>query len=186
MVDGRGQICFLVAGAVVSWSIAGCDIYTLTLSAEDLRNESDNGLCEAKNALGPLSSYKPFVRSELIAEITRRNLDCTDSETQLHATSKAKHTIITEINVQQILLRTEVEAQKIINQLKLGVDFGELARQHSVGSLRSQGGRLGWIRRGDTVASFTDVAFALKPGEFSQQPVETEWGWHVILVKDVR
>ena len=76
--------------------------------------------------------------------------------------------------------------QAIRDAIAGGADFAEQARQHSEdpGS-REQGGSLGWIRRGQMVESFEQVLFSLGPGELSPI-VETEYGWHLIRVDEIR
>lgn len=84
-----------------------------------------------------------------------------------------------------ILVETEDEAKAIITELEGGSDFAELAKEKSIGPSNVQGGELGWIEPGQTVAPFEAAALALKPGELSV-PVETQFGWHVIKLKELR
>ena len=66
-----------------------------------------------------------------------------------------------------------------------GASFAELARQHSADISAAKGGDLGWIYPGDTVPEFEQVMDALKPGEISQ-PVQSPFGWHLIVVEERR
>jgi peptidyl-prolyl cis-trans isomerase C len=91
-----------------------------------------------------------------------------------------------EIHVRHILVKTEDEAKAVIVELKGGANFVEVAKKHSSGSSEETGGDLGFIKRGDVVPEFADAAFALKPGEYSQTPVKTQFGYHVILVEESR
>ena len=80
------------------------------------------------------------------------------------------------------------EADTVLQMLRDGRadDFGELARQHSDGPSGPEGGDLGWIRRdGGFVEEFEDAAFSLGRGMVSP-PVETDFGYHLILVDRVR
>lgn len=92
----------------------------------------------------------------------------------------------TEIKARHILVETEQEALDVIAELDGGADFAELAREHSVGPSGENGGDLGWFRQGEMVAPFAEAAFALEPGTFSSEPVQTQFGWHVILAEDRR
>ena len=77
-------------------------------------------------------------------------------------------------------LRADLRAQ-----LAGGADFAELAEQYSDDSTAAQGGDLGFFTRHQMVASFSDAAFALQPGERSDW-VRTQFGWHLIAVEDRR
>src|SRR5207302_4798230 len=70
--------------------------------------------------------------------------------------------------------------------LRHGANFADVAKKYSADSTsREQGGELGWFRRGPMVKQFEDVAFRLKPGEISD-PVQTEFGYHIIQVERVQ
>lgn len=93
-----------------------------------------------------------------------------------------------EVQVRQILLNSEEEANDIIAQLKEGADFAQLADQHAPDG-GGQGGELGWLTKGQLAQSapeFADAAFSMEKGTFSQTPVHTSFGWHVIMVEDER
>ncbi len=90
-----------------------------------------------------------------------------------------------EVHARHILVKTEQEAKDLVKQLKAGADFTELAKKSSDGPSSQTGGDLGYFSRGQMVKQFEDVAFALKPGQVSD-PVQTEFGWHVIKVEDKR
>lgn len=91
-----------------------------------------------------------------------------------------------EVHARHILVKTEDEGKEVIKALKGGADFVELAKTKSTGPSAAQGGDLGYIKRGDVVPEFAEAAFALKPGQFSESPVKTQFGWHVIKVEEVR
>jgi peptidyl-prolyl cis-trans isomerase C len=90
-----------------------------------------------------------------------------------------------EVRARHILVKTEQEAKDLVKQLKGGADFTELAKKSSDGPSAATGGDLGYFSHGQMVKQFEDVAFALKPGQISD-PVQTEFGWHVIKVEDKR
>jgi hypothetical protein len=92
-----------------------------------------------------------------------------------------------EVKVSHILVATQAEAQAIIDQLESGGDFAELASAHSTDpGTAAAGGDLGYFTRGQMVLPFEEAAFAIAVGEFSRTPVETQFGWHVIKVVDLR
>lgn len=85
---------------------------------------------------------------------------------------------------------TDADARRRLTDLRErvvqgGANFGELARMHSADLSASKGGDLGWIYPGDTVPEFEQAMDALKPGELSQ-PIQSPFGWHLILVEDRR
>lgn len=91
-----------------------------------------------------------------------------------------------ELQARHILVATEAEAVEIIVELSNGADFAELAKARSTGPSGPEGGYLGYFGKGQMVPEFEAASFALKPGEFSSQPVQTQFGFHVILVEDRR
>ncbi len=92
-----------------------------------------------------------------------------------------------EVNARHILVKTEDEAKAIIAELKKGGDFAKIAKEKSTDTgSGSQGGELGWFKKGDMVSEFADAAFALKKGEVSTAPVKTQFGFHVIKLEDRR
>jgi peptidyl-prolyl cis-trans isomerase C len=91
----------------------------------------------------------------------------------------------TEINASHILVETEDEAKELIELLKGGADFAELAKERSTGPSGPNGGELGWFTRGRMVPEFEDAVFALEVGQISD-PVQTQFGWHVITVNETR
>lgn len=75
------------------------------------------------------------------------------------------------------------QAQDIKKQLDAGADFATLAKKYSADSSASQGGDLGYFKKGDNVAAFDNAAFALQVGQISN-PVKTQYGYHIIKVTD--
>jgi peptidyl-prolyl cis-trans isomerase C len=92
-----------------------------------------------------------------------------------------------EVHAKHILVDDEAEAKKIIAQLKGGADFAALAKQYSKDPGASQqGGDLGFFKKDEMVPEFASAAFALQPGQMSQEPVHSQFGWHVIQVVERR
>ncbi len=77
-------------------------------------------------------------------------------------------------------------AQDVLNQVKNGGNFEELAKKYGEDGTAANGGDLGWFARGEMVPQFEAAAFALKKGELSQTLVETPYGYHVMRVDDRR
>lgn len=91
-----------------------------------------------------------------------------------------------EYNAAHILVETEEEALAIVAELEGGAEFAALAAERSgdPGSAQ-QGGTLGWFGKGMMVAPFEQAVLALAPGETSA-PVQTDFGWHVIRLNEIR
>jgi len=93
-----------------------------------------------------------------------------------------------EYSVRHIQVKTEQEAKDIIAQLGKGADFAKLAKEKSqdAGS-KDKGGELDWFApERAPVKSFNDAVTGLKKGEYTKTPVQTQYGWHVIKLVDVR
>lgn len=87
----------------------------------------------------------------------------------------------TEVRASHILVKTEQEAKDLYNEIKNGKSFAEVAKEKSLCPSGQNGGDLGFFGKGMMVKPFEDAAFALEVGELSQ-PVETQFGWHLIEV----
>ena len=90
-----------------------------------------------------------------------------------------------EYNASHILVETEEEAKTIVSDLKAGADFAELAREKSTGPSGPGGGEVGWFGPGRMVPDFEAAVIALEVGQVSD-PVETQFGWHVIKLNETR
>ena len=91
-----------------------------------------------------------------------------------------------EIQARHILVSEEAQARDVLDQIKEGADFSELANQISIDrSSAERGGTLGWFTKGQVVPAFGDAAFGLNVGGISD-PVQTQFGWHIIESLDRR
>ncbi len=91
-----------------------------------------------------------------------------------------------EVEARQILVKTKAQAQSIIDQLNKGANFATLAKTDSIDPGASNGGELGWFTQNQMVPAFANAAFALQPGQYTKTPVQTQFGWHVILCEGRR
>ncbi len=90
-----------------------------------------------------------------------------------------------EFDASHILVETEEEAIAIKAQLDDGADFAELAREKSTGPSGPNGGALGWFGKGRMVPEFEEAVLSLEKGQISD-PVQTQFGWHVLILNDTR
>ncbi len=109
----------------------------------------------------------------------------TDEEIKAEYDSKMAN-MGSEYKARHILVKTEDEAKKIIAELEKGGDFTALAKKYSIDPMGAEGGDLGWFTADRMVAPFSEAVIALENGKFTKQPVQTQFGWHVILREDSR
>ncbi len=88
-----------------------------------------------------------------------------------------------EVKASHILVKTKEEADKLREEILAGKPFEEVAAEHSLCPSGAKGGDLGYFGRGVMVIEFEHAAFDLNVGEVSN-PINTNFGWHLILVTD--
>jgi len=99
----------------------------------------------------------------------------------------AKVTPQDEVQASHILLETEDQAKEVIKQLDAGGDFAAIAKEKSKDPGSAQmGGDLGYFTQGKMVKEFEDAVFKLDVGKYTETPVKTQYGFHVIKVTDKR
>jgi peptidyl-prolyl cis-trans isomerase C len=92
----------------------------------------------------------------------------------------------TEYHARHILVATQPFAEKIIARLKAGEKFEDLAKAESMDSSKTNGGDLGWFTLDHMVKPFADAVSGLKVGQYTTEPVQTQYGWHVIQLLGTR
>ncbi len=90
-----------------------------------------------------------------------------------------------EFKASHILVATEEEAAEIVGDLRAGADFAETAKARSTGPSGPRGGDLGWFAEGQMVKAFEQAVMAMTVGDISG-PVQSQFGWHVILLEGKR
>ena len=94
---------------------------------------------------------------------------------------------VNEVHARHILVKTKEEAEAIIKQLDAGAKFEDIAKEKSTDAgSGANGGDLGYFGPGQMVPEFEKAAFALEPGTYTKEPVQSQFGWHVIKVEDKR
>jgi peptidyl-prolyl cis-trans isomerase C len=122
------------------------------------------------------AAVRQYLNVHLTDRVVRQRYDRLVADSSLRDQVRARH----------ILVETEATAKEAIRELNNGADFETLARKVSVDPTSKHGGDLGFFNRSEMVPKFTEAAFALKVGEHSRVPLQTEFGWHVIKVEDRR
>ncbi len=92
----------------------------------------------------------------------------------------------TEYKLRHILVANEDDAKAVIANLKKGAKFEELAKQSIDPGSKENGGDLGWASAGNFVKPFSEALVALNKGKYTETPVKTDFGYHVILLEDSR
>ena len=90
-----------------------------------------------------------------------------------------------EYQASHILLETEDKARELLKLLDEGADFATLAQEHSTGPSGPRGGDLGWFGKGQMVPDFENAVLSMTPGTYAG-PVQTQFGYHLILLTDRR
>jgi peptidyl-prolyl cis-trans isomerase C len=107
------------------------------------------------------------------------------SDQELHAAYDAA-TDKTEYHASHILVPTKEKAEQLIKKIKGGAKFEDVAKAESTDNSKANGGDLGWFTLARMVKPFGDAVKTLKKGEFTQEPVQTQYGWHIIKLEDTR
>jgi len=91
-----------------------------------------------------------------------------------------------EYKARHVLVETEAEAKEIVGRLQKGEKFDEVAKASKDPGSKDKGGDLGWSPPTGYVKPFSDALVKLQKGKFSAEPVKTEFGYHVIMLDDIR
>jgi peptidyl-prolyl cis-trans isomerase C len=122
--------------------------------------------------------------------LIRRKIEEGTTDAKLHERydqlKKSDNFAQPEVHARHILLKSKEDAMAVIQQLQAGADFATLAQQRSTGPSAANGGDLGFFRKDQMVPAFAEAAFALQPGQITTEPVQTQFGWHVIKVFERR
>ena len=124
--------------------------------------------------------------TQALIENTLENSPVTDNEIQAIYDEQYAGKTKQEFKARHILVKTEDEAKALIKQLDGGADFAQLAKKHSTGPSSSAGGDLGWFEKDMMVKPFADAVASMSNGTHSSSPVNTQFGWHIILREDAK
>ncbi len=126
-------------------------------------------------------------RSVIINHGLKSHLDKTLTEAALkEAYDKQYGQGSNEYHTRHILVKSEPDANNILAALKRGEDFKKLAGTSSIDPSSSEGGDLGWLGSEQMPPPFAAVVATLKPGEYSNTPVQSRFGWHIIQLDEKR
>jgi peptidyl-prolyl cis-trans isomerase C len=157
------------------------------IATELLRQEAINaGIADNPEVAFQLKMQE----SELLARSLMRekfaNISFTDEELLEAYNQQMANTDTHEYKARHILLKSEDEAQAVIEALRNGADFVTLAQERSTGPSGPNGGDLGWFKASRMVPPFADAVKSMNKGDVSVAPVQTDFGYHVIKLEDMR
>lgn len=144
------------------------------------------GLAQRKEIAYQLEASRQEI---LIRALIRDHLESkpiTDEQLKSEYERLTKASAEQEYRARHILVEEEAQARKIVDDLKGGAKFEELAKVSKDPGSAQNGGDLDWNPPGAYVGPFAEALTKLKKGEFTQEPVKTQFGWHVIRLDDVR
>ncbi|MGB5166724.1 MAG: peptidylprolyl isomerase [Woeseiaceae bacterium] len=156
------------------------DIYLLTTQprAVELASQTD------------IKSQLELQRRGLLAQMTASDYMTkqvpSEEEILKEYEQQIKLTPNSQYKARHILVETQGAAQGIITELDGGADFAKLAAERSTGPSGPNGGDLGWFSPDQMVRPFSDAVIALEDGAYTKAPVQTQFGWHVILREEAR
>lgn len=126
-----------------------------------------------------------FLAQVAAGDFLERNA-ATDEEILAEYASQVENSPDQQYKARHILVETQSAAVDLISELDGGANFEELAKQHSTGPSGPNGGDLGWFASNQMVKPFADAVATLENGKYTNSPVQTQFGWHVILREDSR
>ncbi|MGF2614907.1 foldase [Rossellomorea vietnamensis] len=195
MVDQYGEAALdtLIADKIVELESGKRDVAVeeseIQEELEKIRSsyEDEEAFNEALASSGAsLDSVKENIKSYLLTEkLLKDRVTITDEQIKEYfETNKETFAQQEQVQASHILVEDEAAAKEVKEKLDNGGDFAQLAKEYSTDTSNAEyGGELGFFSKGDMVAEFEEKAFTMKTEEISD-PVQTEFGYHIIQVTD--
>lgn len=156
------------------------DIKAMALKGADAKLDETDSFKSRMSFLHDRALHNAYFESAVINKITDEEVRARYDK-ELAATPPEN-----EIHARHILVKTIEEAKDVIKQLDGGASFEELAKAKSTDGAAAQGGDLGYFSSGQMVPEFEKAAMALEVGAYTKEPVQTQFGFHVVKVEDKR
>ena len=151
----------------------------LIQEAKNMGLEEDNDVLEQIQKMTEQILVQVLIEREILDK-TKVN----DEEVlEYYEQNKDSFTEKEQVYLYNILLETEEEAQDILEQLKAGGDFSEIAQERSTGPSAAQGGDLGYLPKGTIIPEIEEVVFALELEELSEV-IKTDFGFHILKITE--
>jgi peptidyl-prolyl cis-trans isomerase C len=145
-----------------------------------------DGVAKEKETAAILELSRLNVLQQAVSERYLKDKKPTEADLRKEYETQVALLANKEYRARHILVATETFANKLIEQLQKGGNFGDLAKRESMDSSKDQGGELGWFTPDRMVKPFSDAVLGLKVGEYTTKPVQTQYGWHIIQLEETR
>jgi len=182
------------------------DAYLARLGQQEITDQQRLELLEqaidlqvlSQEALRHKLDYDPAVAGELEVlrmsrlanALLRKHFDehpITEDALRAEYARQAATLSVTEYRARHVLVPSEAEAREVVRQLDRGAKFERLARIRSTDAgSAAKGGDLDWFTPDMMVKPFSDAVIALEKGKYTKQPLQTQFGWHVIFKEGER
>jgi peptidyl-prolyl cis-trans isomerase C len=156
------------------------DIFLLSTQDAASRHEKD------PTVRAQIELQRRGILAQAVATEFYSGIAVSEDEIAAEYANQAKLAPARQFKARHILVETQNEAVEIITLLKGGADFIELAKERSTGPSGPNGGDIGWFSPDQMVKPFSDAVASLEDGEYTSVPVQTQFGWHVILRDESR
>jgi len=158
------------------------DLIQMYVAAQQAQQD---GLAEGEDG-ARLELMRQSSLADLAGQKFLEGKDPTEEEMRAEYDRQVAQLPKTEYKARHILVDDEAKAKELIISLDAGASFETLAAENSKDSSASEGGDLGWFAPSRMVKPFADAVEALEKGKYTAQPVQSQFGWHVIRLDDTR
>ena len=157
------------------------------IATEILRQEAINaGIAERPDIIEQIKRQESNILINTLMTEKFSDLSFSDEELKAEYDRLLGLSDFNEYKARHILLQTKEDASTVIEELNAGANFEELAKAKSQGPSAPNGGDLGWFKSDTMVPPFADAVRGMEKGTYSKTGVNTRFGWHVILLEDIR
>jgi peptidyl-prolyl cis-trans isomerase C len=145
-----------------------------------------DGLDKDPEAAANLDILRMRILSDAESQKFLKGKEPTDAELHAEYDTAIASMDKSEYHARHILVPTKEKADLLIKKIKAGAKFEDVAKAESTDNSKTSGGDLGWFTLTRMVKPFGDAVKGLKKGEMTSEPVQTQYGWHIIKLEDTR
>jgi peptidyl-prolyl cis-trans isomerase C len=145
-----------------------------------------DGLDKDPDVAARLNVLRTRVLADAASEHFLKGKEPTDAELHAEYDSAVASMDKTEYHARHILVASKEKAEQLIKKIKGGAKFEDVAKAESTDGSKTNGGDLGWFTLTRMAKPFGDAVKGLKKGEMTSEPVQTQFGWHIIKLEDTR